>query len=301
MIRALLFILLLSCFQAPTQASTSLDATIVTFYQLLSGPAGPRDWEKLRGYCAADAQFNAVTYAEDGSPSPLIGTIDNYINNAGPFFEKNGFEIREIKRKTQIYGNIAQIFSTYQASYTLAGNAEKFEERGVYSFQLIRTSSGWQFLHVFWNVESPFDPLPEEHLPPKSNSAPAVVPKTKASTPPTQPTQKAAPGAYLYKPGEIDLPPRYPGGEAALKNDLKKHLKPSGESYFRRPDGSTWINVQFIVNQEGKVEQFQVVGATEPLSLSQLKALSTLPDWQPCRLNGQPVRVMFNLSIPFNP
>lgn len=289
----------------PVQASGSLDAHLITFYQLLSGPAGTRDWDKFRTLCVPEASFNAVTYLEDGSPNPLIGSIDDYIDNSAPFFLENGFQVKEIRRKTQIYGNVAQVFSTYEASFQLAGNEADITQRGVYSFQLIRTGEGWRFLHVFWNVESAFDPLPEEHLPPNNRpvATRATPNRSIASTSPTSKEKlpKAKPGEYLYKPGEIDLPPKYPGGEEALKNYLKDHIQPTGESFFRRPDGSTWISVQFIVNQKGELEQFQVVGATEPMTIQQLQAIAEMPNWEPGKLQDQPVRVLYSLSIPIDP
>ncbi|MEP6646946.1 MAG: GNAT family N-acetyltransferase [Saprospiraceae bacterium] len=61
------------------------------------------------------------------------------------------FTEAEISGKTTIYGNIAQRFSHYQKSGILNGHS--FETKGVKSFQLIKTSSGWRISAMVWDDE----------------------------------------------------------------------------------------------------------------------------------------------------
>ena len=76
--------------------------------------------------------------------------------------EKEGFFEREIALRTDLYGNIAQVFSTY-ASYHKADDKIPFA-RGINSFQLLNDGKRWWVVTIYWQGETPETPIPKEFL-----------------------------------------------------------------------------------------------------------------------------------------
>ena len=66
---------------------------------------------------------------------------------------------RELVRRTERYGSMAQAFSSY-ASYR-RGETEPFA-RGINSFQLFWDGQRWWIMTIFWDSERPNNPLPAE-------------------------------------------------------------------------------------------------------------------------------------------
>lgn len=143
----------------------SLDAIMKAVYDVISGDAGKkRDWDRFRALFHKDAR---LIPAGKNPTTGVIGanalTPEGYIERSGPYLEKNGFFEKEIARKTDIYGNIAQVFSTY-ASYHTSTDKEPFM-RGINSFQLLFDGKRWWVLTIYWQGESADNPIPKEYLP----------------------------------------------------------------------------------------------------------------------------------------
>lgn len=63
------------------------------------------------------------------------------------------------------YGNIVQVFSAYDSRRTAA--AEKAFARGINSIQLWNDGKRWWLVSIFWESESPANPIPEKYLKPR--------------------------------------------------------------------------------------------------------------------------------------
>ena len=70
--------------------------------------------------------------------------------------------IQEIARTVEQYGDIAHVFSTYQARRTANGPVFM---RGINSFQLVRHGGRWWVVSIMWQQETPQRPIPAEYLP----------------------------------------------------------------------------------------------------------------------------------------
>ena len=103
--------------------------------------------------------------AKDGSGIFKVDVItpDEYAKLADAYFSKNGFAEREIFRKSERYGNIMQIFSTYESRHD-ASDAKPFA-RGINSFQLLYDGKRWWVVTIYWQEEDAENPLPKEVLP----------------------------------------------------------------------------------------------------------------------------------------
>src|SRR6202453_332601 len=97
----------------------SPDAIMAATYDVISGPAAQqRDWDRFRSLFVPGARLIPVVPRKTGGGwDTRIITPDEYAQHADAYFQKNGFAEREISRKSEAYGNIMQIFSTYKSGH----------------------------------------------------------------------------------------------------------------------------------------------------------------------------------------
>ncbi len=141
----------------------SPDAILAATYDVISGPAGKRDWDRFRSLFVPGARLIAVQKEKAGNLGARVFTPEDYITRGGPYFEKNGFFEREASRHADRYGNIMQVFSTYESRHD-GKDAAPFA-RGINSFQLFFDGARWWVVTIFWQEETPDTPLPKEFLP----------------------------------------------------------------------------------------------------------------------------------------
>jgi hypothetical protein len=141
----------------------SLDAIILAVYDVISGPAGEkRDWDRMRSLFIDGARLIPTGRGQDGTGGHRVMSVEDYITGSGSWLEENGFFETEVSRKTDQFGNIAQVFTTYE-SRRAADDAEPFM-RGINSFQLWNDGHRWWVMTIFWENESPENPIPDQYL-----------------------------------------------------------------------------------------------------------------------------------------
>jgi hypothetical protein len=142
----------------------SMDAIVKALYDVISGPAGQeRDWNRFRSLFTDKAQLNYAAAKKDGTTKLLVLTPEEYVQNSGPYLKANGFFEKEIARKADVYGSIAQVFSTYESRK--AETDEKPFARGINSIQLMKDHERWWVVSVFWCEENQTRPIPGDYLP----------------------------------------------------------------------------------------------------------------------------------------
>jgi hypothetical protein len=142
----------------------SPDAILAAVYDVISGPAGQkRDWDRFRSLYWPGARL-IPTGAKKDAPgfAARVFSPEEYVARATAIFEKEGFYEREAARRTERYGNIVQVFSTYESRHD---PKEPPFARGINSFQLFFDGTRWWVVTVFWQAESPENPIPKEFLP----------------------------------------------------------------------------------------------------------------------------------------
>jgi len=149
---------------ADPQDVASIDAIMKSVYDVISGAAGEkRDWERFRTLFYRDARLiPSGKNQQTGVFGARAMTPEDYIKRNAPFFEKEGFFEREVARHTEIYGNIAHVFSTYEAFKTR--DDKKPFMRGINSFQLLNDGKRWWVVNIFWQAETPDNPIPKKYL-----------------------------------------------------------------------------------------------------------------------------------------
>ncbi len=146
---------------------SSPEAIVAAVYDVISGPAGQkRNWDRMRTLFVPDARMIPTGKRATGESTRRTLAVEDYITSSGPFLEKDGFFEKEIGRKTEQFGNIVHVFSTYENKRTL--NDEKPFMRGINSFQLWYDGKRWWVITILWQGESPDTPIPEKYITPKS-------------------------------------------------------------------------------------------------------------------------------------
>lgn len=140
----------------------SIDAIIAATYDVISGPAGDRDWDRERSLFHPASRHMPTTRNAAGGSDVNAMDVEGFIASTRGFFAQSPFYEYEISRAAQRFGDIAHVFSTY------AWGSEKDGPvlgRGINSFQLLWDGTRWWIVSVYWAQESEGMPIPAEYLP----------------------------------------------------------------------------------------------------------------------------------------
>ena len=141
----------------------SVDALIAAVYDVISGPAGEaRDWERFKSLFTPDARLIPTGRNPQGQGGYQAWTPEQYAEMAGPLLMENGFFESEIGRVTEQYGGVIHLMSAYDSRYN-ADDPEPFT-RGVNSFQIFFDGQRYRVMTIFWEGESPANPIPARFL-----------------------------------------------------------------------------------------------------------------------------------------
>jgi hypothetical protein len=95
--------------------------------------------------------------------APHILDIEGFIARVEPFFEESGFYEKEIARRTEQFGQMAHVWSTYESRHN-EDDPEPFM-RGINSVQLFNDGRRWWIVSIYWQQENARAPMPEKYLP----------------------------------------------------------------------------------------------------------------------------------------
>ena len=128
----------------------AIGAVVDEMYAMISGPAGPRDWSRQDNCFLPEARQVRTWVDEQGRPQKLSMSLDEYAANTQPFFDENDFYEIETNRQIDLFGNIAHVWSGYEARRT--PDEDPPERRGINSIQLFRHPElGWRIIHMIWD------------------------------------------------------------------------------------------------------------------------------------------------------
>jgi len=142
----------------------TLDSTIETLYSVISGDKGEaRNWELFKYLFHKDAKLIPTGKTKEGLTTATYMSTDDYIERAGAWLIENGFHEVEMSRQTQTFGQITQVFSTYE-SFKKKTDTEAFM-RGINSIQLLNDGKRWWIINIYWQQETDESPIPKQYLP----------------------------------------------------------------------------------------------------------------------------------------
>jgi len=144
----------------------TVDNTVKTLYNVISGEIGKkRHWEQFKYLFAPDAKLIAAGKDAENKSKITYMKPDDYIKNSGKWLETNGFFEKEIHRTVNTFGNMAEVFSTYECFYSITD--KKPFMRGINSIQLWNDGKRWWIVNLYWTQETRDNPIPEAYLPKK--------------------------------------------------------------------------------------------------------------------------------------
>ncbi len=129
-----------------------IGSVIDEMYAMISGPRGPRDWSRQANCFLPEAKQVRTWVDDEGRPQKLSMSLDEYAANTQPFFDANDFFEVETDRRIDRFGNMAHVWSSYEARRT--PDEDPPERRGINSIQLFNDPEhGWKIIHMIWDNE----------------------------------------------------------------------------------------------------------------------------------------------------
>jgi hypothetical protein len=139
----------------------SMDAILHELYAVISGPAGPRDWQRFRSLFAPGARLIPVRRDSSGHAQVVAMTPDEFAQHAEQVFSKNAFYEDQIGQTVDTFGAVTQVFSAYASRHAPGGPPFA---RGINSIQLFNDGTRWYVVTIYWNAERPGLKIPAKYL-----------------------------------------------------------------------------------------------------------------------------------------
>ena len=135
------------------------DAYAVLYFK----PGEKFDYEHIRTAFVPQAHF--LDFRSDTLEYMSLNDIVKGFKTLVDSNHITSFYEEEIFGKTTQFGKIAQRISTYT---TYINTRDSAAERGVNSFQLVKTPTGWKVSSIIWDVERAGQAIPPYYLQPDS-------------------------------------------------------------------------------------------------------------------------------------
>lgn len=143
----------------------SPESIVLAVYESIKrAPGEPFQWDRFRSLFIENATLIPNT-EQRGGAFDVLSSQDfvDWIEDVTPIGEPNdkGFSESEVHHVVNRYGDIAQVFSTYQKHFW---DEERVLGRGINSFQLVYNEGRWWIVSIIWDEESGAGPIPAEYV-----------------------------------------------------------------------------------------------------------------------------------------
>lgn len=92
--------------------------------------------------------------------------------------------------------------------------------------------------------------------------------------------------------------PEFPGGDVGLSKYLAENVKFPENA--KKDSLSRKVFVQFVINQEGDVENVKVVrGVDKAFDKEAIRVVESMPKWEPAKQFGKPVKFTHTIAVAF--
>jgi len=139
---------------------SAITKAVADAYMAISFKEGEKPrYDEIKNYFIPETQF--INFRTDTAQiitlNQFAGVFKNFIETT----KTHMFYEEELFGRTEQFGKIAHRISTY---VTYLNTRDKPTERGVNSFQLIKTPKGWRVTSIIWDVEKPTLKIPGYYL-----------------------------------------------------------------------------------------------------------------------------------------
>ena len=132
-------------------------------YDLISGPADQeRDWGEVRDLFYPDALLHSELTLPDGSHQSGTWTLDQFCEAAAEEYRKDGFWECEVACRSDRFGAIAQLWSTYESR--IGDPQSEPVGRGINAVQLLRREEKWRIVSLIFQIERGTAGIPDVYL-----------------------------------------------------------------------------------------------------------------------------------------
>jgi hypothetical protein len=149
----------------------SLDGIVTALYDSVSFEHGTGpDWDRFRGLfepsavlVRIDPRVTAIPIRERTETGFRASSVEDYVTRTTAAIEDGAltaFTERELTRRTEVFADLAQVFSTYERTAE-AGSLR----RGINSMQLVKDGARWWIVALSWTDEAEPGQLPTRYLP----------------------------------------------------------------------------------------------------------------------------------------
>jgi hypothetical protein len=136
---------------------------VTALYDVISGPAKEeRDWDRFRSLFLPGARVVIAASTAGGEEEVKEWDVEEFVDEASKHYRQKGFWERQIAERTEQFGNIAHVFSSYESRY----ESEDSDPigRGINSIQLLQHRVRWWIVGIVFDIEGPQKPIPERYL-----------------------------------------------------------------------------------------------------------------------------------------
>lgn len=147
----------------------TVDHLIASLYDVVSGPAGQRDWDRFRSLFVPDGRIVSIvpeSAATKDAPArkgdAVFLTPDMFAQRNDPYFKTNGFFERSIANRVEEFGNLVEVWSTSESRD--AKDDAQPSARSIDSFQIVHAHGRFWIVSLLFDHERPGVPLPAKYL-----------------------------------------------------------------------------------------------------------------------------------------
>jgi hypothetical protein len=157
----LFFVTIPALYSHAQNDEANLRKLIDKFYSVLSfSDTNVLKLDSLPGLFTKDGKLVAA-FGKDittWTAPEFVGFIRKSIPAQGITFRSE----KELYEKTERFGNIAHVFSTYELTVQVKG--QKITRRGINSIQLVNQNGNWNIISLLWDRETDLLKLPSNYL-----------------------------------------------------------------------------------------------------------------------------------------
>jgi hypothetical protein len=147
----------------------TVDHLLASLYDVVSGPAGQRDWDRFRALFLPDGRLGWVvpeSPATKDKPArkgdAFFLTPDMFMQQNDSYFKANGFFERSIATRFEEFGNLVEVWSTSEIRD--AKDDPQPSSRGIDSFQIVHAHGRFWIASLLFDHERPGLTLPAKYL-----------------------------------------------------------------------------------------------------------------------------------------
>lgn len=142
----------------------SPEAIVEAAYEAIQrAPGEGYDWDRFRSLFLPQATLIPNAEQRGGAfvvhtPDDFIALVDSFTTVGGP--ADRGFAEEEVHRVVHRYGDVAQVFSTYEKRFW---DSDEILGRGINSYQLVFDGDRWWIAGIAWDEEVGAGPIPADY------------------------------------------------------------------------------------------------------------------------------------------